>query len=140
MINNVEFQPVKNSFLLKLKEDIKTIKETKELPINTDKSSNIYKMEKDTYTYKKCLMENVTKTHKRSNRNKVYKINIEENKIATKLKIDDRVQQFHEAEVFITVKEHKDSFINFRTFRLSDLLDQRLIKSVSLFLTRSIMR
>ena len=140
MINNVEFQPVKNSFLSKLKEDIKTIKETKELPINTDKSSNIYKMEKDTYTYKKCLRENVTKTHKRSNRNKVYKISIEENKIATKLKIDDRVQQFHEAEVFITVKEHKDSFINFRTFRLSDLLDQRLIKSVSRFLTRSIMR
>ena len=57
MINNVEFQPVKNSFLSKLKEDIKTIKETKELPINTDKSSNIYKMEKDTYTYKKCLRE-----------------------------------------------------------------------------------
>ena len=74
-------------------------------------------MEKDAYTYR----ESVTKTYKRSTRNKVYKINIEEeNKIVTKLKIDDRVQQFHKAEVFITVKEDKDSFINFPTFRLSN--------------------
>ena len=34
------------------------------------------------------------------------------------LKIDDRVQQFHEAEAFITVKDHKDTFTNFLTFRL----------------------
>ena len=45
-------------------------------------------------------------------------MNIEAKKIATKLKIDDRVQQFHEAETFITVKDHKDNFPNFSTFRL----------------------
>ena len=48
MIHNVEFQPVKNGFLSKLKEDVKTIKNTKEFLINTDMSSNIYKMDKDT--------------------------------------------------------------------------------------------
>ena len=52
-------------------EDVKTIKSTKELLINADKSSNIYKMDKD--TYKKYLRENVTKTYKKSNRNKVNK-------------------------------------------------------------------
>ena len=116
MIHNVEFQPVKNRFLSKLKEDVKTIKNTKELLINAGKSSNIYKMDKD--TYKKYLRENVTKTYKKSNRNKVNKIIIEAKKIATKLKIDDRVQQFHEAEAFITVKDHKDNFPNFPTFQL----------------------
>ena len=35
-------------------------------------------------------MENITKTYKKSNRNK---INIEVKKIATKFKTDDRVQQ-----------------------------------------------
>ena len=49
MIHNVEFQPVKNRFLSKLMEDVKTIKSTKELLINADKSSNIYKMDQDTY-------------------------------------------------------------------------------------------
>ena len=53
--------------------------------INADKSSNIYKMDKD--TYKKYLRENVTKTYKKSNRNKVNKIIIEAKKIATKLKL-----------------------------------------------------
>ena len=48
MIHNVEFQPVKNGFLSKLKEDVKTTKNTKELLFNTDMSSNIYKMDKDT--------------------------------------------------------------------------------------------
>ena len=46
------------------------------------------------------------------------KINIEARKIAPKLTIDDRVQQFHKAEVFITVKDHEDNFPNFLTFRL----------------------
>ena len=45
MIHNVEFQPVKNRFLSKLKEDVKTIKNTKELLINTNKLSSIYKMQ-----------------------------------------------------------------------------------------------
>ena len=118
MIHNVEFQPVKNRFLSKLKEDVKTIKNTKELLINADKSSNIYKMDKD--TYKKYLKENVTKKYKKSNRNKVIKINIEAKKIAKKLNIDDndKVQKFHEAEAFITIKDHKDSFPNFPTIRL----------------------
>ena len=48
MIHNVEFHPVKEIFLLKLKEDVKTMKNTKEWLINADKSSNIYKIENDT--------------------------------------------------------------------------------------------
>ena len=50
-------------------------------------------------------------------RKKVNKINIEARMIATKLKIDDRLQKFHEAEPFIIVKDHKDNVPNFPTFR-----------------------
>ena len=76
--------------------------------INANKSSNIFKMDKHTYK----------KTYKKSSRTKVNKINIEAKKIAAKLKIEYRVQQFHEAEAFITVNDHKDGFPNFPTFRL----------------------
>ena len=144
MIHNVEFQPVKNRFLSKLKQDVETMKNNKELLINADKSSNIYKMDKDTYN--KYLTENINKTYKKSNRNKVNKINIEARKIATKVKIDDRVQQFHEAEAFIThckrpitVKDHKDNFPNFPAFRLIKHSNRRLVTLGSRFLTRSIM-
>ena len=116
LLNLFLFQLVKIRFLPKLKEDVKTIKNTKELLINANKSSNIFKMDK--HTYKKYLRENLTKTYKKSNRTKVNKINIEAKKIAAKLKIEYRVQQFHETEAFITVNDHKDGFPNFPTFRL----------------------
>ena len=73
-------------------------------------------MDKD--TYKKHLRKNFTKTYLKINKNQVKKMNIEPKKIATKLKTDDRVQQFHEADTFISVKSHKDYFPNFPTFRL----------------------
>ena len=48
-IHNVEFQPKKNRFLSKLKEHVKAIKNTKELLINTNSYSNIYKVDRGTY-------------------------------------------------------------------------------------------
>ena len=72
----------------------------------------------DKNTYNRYLTENITKTHKKSKRNEVNKINIEARKIATKLKIDGRAQQFHELEAFITAKDHKDNFPNFPTFKI----------------------
>ena len=69
---------------------MKTIKNNKVLLIKANKSSNVYKMDKDTYN--KYLTENVTKRYNKSNRNKAKKANIEGRKIATKLKIDDGIQ------------------------------------------------
>ena len=63
-------------------------------------------------------MENITKTCKKSHRNKINEINIEAKKTATKLQIDHRVQKFYEAEAFIIVKYHKDYFPYFSKFRL----------------------
>ena len=60
MINNIKFRPIRNKFLSKLNEDVKTIKNTNELLINVDKSSNIYKMTKQ--DYKEHLENNITKT------------------------------------------------------------------------------
>ena len=59
--------------------------------INADKSSNIYKMTKE--DYKKHLENNITKTYKKSNRNKINSINRDAKKIAKKLEID--VRSFH---------------------------------------------
>ena len=47
-------------------------------------------MNKDVYN--KYLTENITKTYKKANKNKVYRINSEAKKIAEKLKLDDRMQ------------------------------------------------
>ena len=49
----------------KIAGDIKLIKNTKEMLINADKSRNIYKVSRE--NYKKYLVENMTKTYKKSN-------------------------------------------------------------------------
>ena len=75
----------------KLSKDIKSINKTKELLVNADKSTNIYKMSKQ--DYRKHLRNNITKTYKKSNRNRVNDINLDVKKIVQKLEIDDRVEK-----------------------------------------------
>ena len=60
MISNIQFRPIRNKFLSKLSKDIKSIKKTKELLMNADKSTNIYKMSKE--DYQKHLRNNIAKT------------------------------------------------------------------------------
>ena len=67
MVHNTKLRPMRNNFLSKLKEDVKVINNTKELLVNADKSTNIYKMNTD--VYKKYLTQNITKTYKKANKN-----------------------------------------------------------------------
>ena len=118
MINNIQFRPVRNNFLAKLKNDIKEINNTNELLVNADKSTNIDKFSKD--QYKKYLCDNGTNTCEKSNRNKVNNINYEAKTLCEKLNIDDRLQQMQETEAFITVKDHKEGFPYTLSFRLTN--------------------
>ena len=79
MISNIEFKPIRNKFLSKLSKGIKSIKKRKELLINADKSTNIYKMSEE--NYQKHLRNNITKTYKKSNRNRVNDINLDAKKL-----------------------------------------------------------
>ena len=116
MVHNIEFRPVRNSFLSKLKDGVKVINNTKEVLVNGDKSSNTYKMNKKAYN--KYLIENITKPFKKTNKNKVNKINSEAKKIAEKQKLDDRIQQLQGTEAIILVRDYKEAFPNSPSFRL----------------------
>ena len=94
IIKNIQFRSVRNNFLAKLKNDIKEINNTNELHVNADKSTNIYNFPKD--QCKKYLFDNLTKTYKKSSRNKVNNINYEAKTLCEKLNIDDRLQQIQE--------------------------------------------
>ena len=50
------------------------------------------------------------KHKKRCNTNKSNSINFKTKQIASKLKIDDRVQNFDENEAYVTSKDHKEGF------------------------------
>ena len=69
----------------------------------------------------------------KSNRNKVNQTNIEARNISIKLKIDDRAQEFLEAEAFFILKDDKDNFLIFLTFRFinpSKSETGKIIKSI----------
>ena len=63
MVHNIEFRPVRNNFLSKLKDDVKVINNTKEVLVNADKSTNTYNMNKNACN--KYLTETITKTYKK---------------------------------------------------------------------------
>ena len=64
------------------------------------------------------MHENVTKTYKKCNKNKYFSINFKAKQIASKLKIDDRVQKLDENEVYVTIKDHKEGFPDKISWRL----------------------
>ena len=107
---------MRNNFLSKLKDDVNVINNTKKVLVSADKSTNTYIM--NTNASSKYLTENIIKTYKKDNKNKVSRINSEAKKIAEKLKLDDRLPQLQETEAFIFVRDHKEEFPNSPSFRL----------------------
>ena len=116
MVSNIEFKHVNNNFQSQLKHDIKEIKTSNKIFISADKSRNSYSVEKDEYN--KYLKENITKSYRKSTESKLETINLNAQKIAKRLEIDDRMEKMYENECYITVKDHKENFPEKPTFRL----------------------
>ena len=64
------------------------------------------------------MHKNVTKTYQKCNANKSNSINFKAKQIASKLKIDDRVQKLDENEAYLTIKDHKEGFTDKISSRL----------------------
>ena len=67
---------------------------------------------KSTTTYKKLLRDNITATYQKTESLTVSKINKEAKAIASKLKLDDRIERFPTQKAFITLKDDKPNFVN----------------------------
>ena len=63
LIKNIEFCNICNTFQAQLASDTKQIKCTNNLIFPTDKTRNLYKVEKE--NYKKHLRDNITKTYQK---------------------------------------------------------------------------
>ncbi len=63
LIQNIEFRRTDNEFQRKMREDVKQIKQCEKVVVPADKSTNLYKIDKD--TYENHLMNNITKAYKK---------------------------------------------------------------------------
>ena len=108
MIKNLEFKRVRNEFQSILNNDIIEIHRSNNLFTSADKSRNIYRISKT--RYEQFMHDNVTKTYKKCNNDKTKTINIKAKKIASKLKLENRIQILDNNDEFIYIKDHKERF------------------------------
>ena len=113
---NLQFRDVNDQFQKQLKDDLKTITNEKKVIVAADKTRNFYKMEKE--NYKELLNNNITKDYKKTYDNTVNDISKNDKKAAVKLEVADRMYCTSKRDCFITVKDHKQNFMNNTKCRL----------------------
>ena len=117
LVGNIETKHVKNEFQDKLKQDSDKIRNDKKLFIAADKTTNYYKLDKE--THKTLLDKHVTKDYKKKsvddNNDKTEE---KAQEIVTKLELKERVFATSKKEATITLKDHKETFQNDPTCRL----------------------
>ena len=89
---------------------MKNIKKNPKLLIPADKTNNLYKL--TTEEYNKLLIENISKTYKKTTVSAINVINTEAKAVAKVLILDERIEQYNQNQSFITLKDHKENFQN----------------------------
>ena len=108
LVSNLEMKKANNAMQDKLKEDIKLIKEKKEVIVKADKTDNHYLILVD--DYKKMMVDNITKDYRKESIEVVNSINREAAKLAKDLELDDRIEALGLKRAFLTIKDHKDDW------------------------------
>ena len=116
IIQKVQFKNANSNFQKQLSKDVKEVKNSNNLTIPADKTTNFYKIEPK--QYEKLLEENITKDYKKAAIELETEINTEDSKIATELNLEDRINCTSKNQAFVTLKDHKPNFNNKPTCRL----------------------
>ena len=110
MVQNIEFKKVRSNFQMQLFNDVENIKKNPKLLIPVDKTNNLYEL--TTEEYNKLLIENISKSYKKTTVSAINAINNEAKAIAKDLNLDERIKKYHQNQCFITLKDHKENFQN----------------------------
>ena len=112
MVHNIKFRNVNNKFQNKLNEDISKIKKSTKAFIPADETSNFNKLDKTQHD--KLLRDSITTIYKKASTEAANILDSQAKSIAQELNIDDRTEQIEKQQAFITIKDHKDNFVNHR--------------------------
>ena len=113
---NLEFRTCRNNFMEELNRDLERLNKTQKLIVNADKTSNKYLIGKD--NYKKLLDKNVQDDYKKERNNNMKKVTVEHQKIVSDLGLEERVFETTPRSAFLSIKDHKDDFVNNTKCRL----------------------
>ena len=101
---------------MKLQEDVRKVRSSKKTLTFADKTSNIYRLEKE--EYRRLLQNAVTATYEKFDKETERRINCEGIKYTKEANILDKVQVKGTTNCFVTLKDHKANFLNNPTTRL----------------------
>ena len=111
-IGGIEFRKVHDPALQKMGKEAKRINNSDMVIVNADKTGNKYEVSAS--DYKKLLHENITRDYKMDCNNKLASINQDTLDHARNLDIEDRMECPSESNAFLTIKDHKEGFPNYR--------------------------
>ena len=117
-MKNIKFRTVQNQVERTLKSDIKLIQQSSKILAPADKTLKMYRLTKEEYN--KMLRNAITSTYKKTNGNIKKRINEKGKEIVKKSfdNIIDRMDVNAESNCFITIKYHKENFLNHPKVRL----------------------
>ena len=110
LIKSIEFRSCYSPFQKKLIHDVKTINKSNRLVIFSDKTRNLYFIDKK--EYKQILQENITAKYRKTDDNYINEINKEALSIIKEIKVSGKVKKIQNNSAFLTVKDHKTEFPN----------------------------
>ena len=116
IVPKIKFKRITNNFQNKLQQDIRNIKSSNKIYVPADKTTNMYKVTKEEYD--QLLTNSITNTYKKTNDRAKHSINLDGKKIMSDHPIAERMTINAENNCFVTLKDHKENFLNNPTTRL----------------------
>ena len=108
MLIEIKFWKMRNNIQQKMYEDMRRIKESDGIFVKSDKSGNLYQMEKG--KYKQMMYKEVVKHYRKAPPDLEKELNSETKMLVHRLGIVDRVEKYNTKNSFITIKDHKSDF------------------------------
>ena len=108
MVKEIKFRKMRNNIQQKMYEDMRRFKESENIFVKSDKSGNLYEIEKE--KYKQMMFKEMVKNYKKAPSDLEKELNNEAKMLAHRLGIVDRVEKYNTKNCFITIKDHKSDF------------------------------
>ena len=108
LIGGVSFHSVRDDLQDKMKADLQSIRQSTDVIIPADKTRNLYRMKPE--QYKQLLHDNITKNYRAASEDEYKSINMDAQRIATSLRLGDRMDIMAKSDAYITLNDHKDNF------------------------------
>ena len=105
MVKEIKFWKMLNHIQQKMYEDMRRFKESESIFVKSDKSGNLYEIEKG--KYKQMMFKEVVKNYKKTPPDLEKELNSEAKMLAHRLGIVDRVEKYNTKNCFITIKDPK---------------------------------